>query len=111
MFSRHVILPAVLLSGACLWVQASATTSIPSSAATAAQPLAALQKQAATGNSAAQVALGQRLIDSKDPVDKAEAVAPFRDAAAQGNTDAERALGGVYMPGDGIEQDVPTGLK
>lgn len=104
----------MLLSGACLWVQASATTPTPPPAATTAPPFAALQKQAATGNAKAEMALGKRLIKSKSPADKIEAVALFRKAAAKGNADAEWRLGLLYAFGDpavGVTRDVPTGLK
>lgn len=114
MFLRYAILAAVLLSGTGLWIQAPATTSIPSPAATTAPPLAALQKQAATGNAEAEVALGKRLIESKDPANQVEAVVLFRKAAAQGNADAEWRLGLLYAFGDpsvGVARDVPTGLK
>lgn len=110
---RRVFLPAVVLLGAALWIPAAATSPPAAATSTTAPSLAVLKKQAATGDPAAQVALGQRLMDSKDAADKVEATTWYRKAAAQGNTDAEWALGSAYVLGyrPGIAQDVPTGLK
>lgn len=107
---RRVFLPIVLLLGAAPWIPASATSPPAAATSTTAPPLATLQQQAATGDAAAEVTLGQRLMQSEDPVDKTQAVSWFRKAAAQGNTDAEWLLGSAYFGGTGVTRDRSTGM-
>ena len=106
MFRSCVISATVLLLA--LGMRAQAAT------ATHSESIPALEKQAATGNAAAEYALGSRLGASKNPGDRAKAVTWYRKAAMQGNSAAEWALGLVYALGDpsvGIRQNVPTGLE
>ncbi|MGH8191451.1 MAG: tetratricopeptide repeat protein [Rhodanobacteraceae bacterium] len=110
MFSHRVFLPMVLLFGVGVGMQVSAAPPVPSAASAPTPSLAVLKQQAATGDAKAEVALGQRLVKSKDPADKARAVALFRKAVAQGSTDAEWELGAAYFVGAGVTRDVPTGL-
>ncbi|GAB2550301.1 tetratricopeptide repeat protein [Rhodanobacter koreensis] len=70
-----------------------------------------LQKQAASGNAVAEVALGKVLVASKDPKDKAASVEWFRKAALQGNTDAQWLLGAAYWDGNGVPRDPSLGLE
>jgi TPR repeat protein len=72
---------------------------------------AELQKQAASGHPAAELALGKALSQSKDPKDKAAAAEWFRKAALQGNTDAQWMLGSAYMAGNGVPHDMPQALE
>lgn len=111
---NRAVFATMLLIGAGVGAHASIAASTRSAASITAPSLAALQKQAAAGNAAAEYTLGYRLGVSKNPADNAKAVDWYRKAAAQGNTDAEWALGTVYVFGDpsiGIPQDVPTGLR
>lgn len=114
MRARLAILPIALLSGAGLCAQTPSARGATSPASTISPPAAStaapLQKNAATGNAAAEVALGQRLMKSKDPADKAAAAKWFREAAMQGNADGEWELGSAYFGGAGVTRDTATGL-
>lgn len=112
MLARRTLLIVIVAFGAGLWMKDPVAAPVPSAASTATIPLAILKQHAATGDPSAEVALAQRLIDSNDSADKTEAEALFRKAAAQGNADAEWALGSAYLLGywPGVEKNVPIGL-
>lgn len=107
----RAVFVALLLVGGSVCAEASAATSIAPASSIASLPLATLQQQAARGNAEAEVALGVRLMQSKNPADKAEAVAWYRSAAAKGSDDAKWLLGMAYVVGAGTARDAPAGLK
>ena len=70
------------------------------------QELSALERQAATGDAAAQCALGYLYHQGQGvPQDYAQAAAWFRKAAEQGYTPAQGNLGVLYSNGEGVPQD------
>ncbi|HEY8229466.1 MAG TPA: tetratricopeptide repeat protein [Rhodanobacteraceae bacterium] len=111
MFARNAVLVAIVVLGAGLWIRVPAATPASPAAPATTTPSAALQKQAATGDAAAEAKLGLELMKTKKPADESAAVDWFRKAAAQGNTDSQFNLGLAYATGAGITRDVPTGLK
>lgn len=103
--SYGIVLLCALLVGAGAWAPAMAATST-----TADAPPAEPQKQAMTDNPANQVAVGKRLMHSRNPAAMEAAVALFRKAAVQGDADGEWELGVAYFNGTGAARDMPTGL-
>ena len=104
MFLRTLMLSVFLLGGLVVVVAAPAKPPPAANAAT----LATLHQRAASGDAAAEVALGHRLLDSTDRV---ASTAWFRKAAIQGNAEGEWMLGSAYMAGLGVAHDVPTALQ
>lgn len=104
MIRRYAVLTVVAVLGSGTWVQARAAD------ATLHPPSAEMQKQATSGNPAAELALGQALFQSKDPKDRTAAAEWFRKAAMLGNTDAQWMLGSAYMSGSGVPHDMSQAL-
>jgi TPR repeat protein len=70
--------------------------------------VSALRKKAEAGDSAAELALGQRYSEGNDvPKDMAAAVSWYRKAATHGSAKAEETLGLLYDDGIGVPKD-PT---
>lgn len=94
------------------WLPCMAATAMAATAPSAPPPsFAALRQQAETGDAAAEVALGRRLLDRGTDADKAASVTWFGKAAIQGDTDGQWMLGSAYMAGDGVARDPQTGLQ
>lgn len=110
MLALRAVLALVVIFGLGLSMQASGATAVPPAASTAGPPLATLQKQAATGDPAAEVALGHRLMQGQSRADKVAAVKWYRKAAAQGNPDGQWSLGLAYVRGFGVPHDATTGF-
>jgi len=68
--------------------------------------IATLRKNAAQGDTHAQLILALRLAVGEGlKQDKAEAAKWFRRAAEQGNADAQTLLGTCYLEGNGVDVD------
>ncbi|WP_020180120.1 SEL1-like repeat protein [Methylopila sp. M107] len=73
---------------------------------------ATLKSRAQAGDPAAEVEVGDRLLDGRGvPADAAAAARWFAKAAAQGSAPAQHRLGSLYEKGRGVARDVPAARR
>lgn len=101
MLQRCSVLAVTLLFATPAWASAQVAGNSPSNN---------LLKETAPGSPADEVAVGRRLMQSRHPAAMKAAVALFRKAAADGDTEGEWELGYAYFSGTGVARDMHTGL-